>query len=407
MSHGSEIMILPEKPYNEADRLKALKSYGILDTLSESEYDQLTIIASQICGCKMSLISLLDENRQWFKSRVGLDVAETERRLAFCAHAIMDPSHTLVVPDARLDARFHDNPLVTGDPHLAFYAGVPLVNDEGMALGTLCVLDDEPKKLSDAQLNALSALGNQVMALLELRKSKFEMEGMLKQLEEKNKELEQFAFIAAHDLKSPLNGISSLTDILLEGRDKSLSTDSIRMIKAIQNSSHQLSSMIAGLLDYYRFDREIIDLKSPIAREELIQQITDLFGNEKDVELKFRIEPEIMNTHASALLQILLNLISNAIKYGDKPHTIVHVSIDEMKDGYRIAVADNGPGIDARYHSKLFGLFETAAASDRFGRKGNGIGLATVKKLIERTGGAIRIHSLPGEGTTFEFTIGS
>ena len=398
-------MILPEKPYNEAERLKALRSYGILDTLSEKEYDQLTVIASQICGCKMSLISLVDENRQWFKSRVGLDVAETERRLAFCAHAIIDPTHTLVVPDARLDPRFHDNPLVTGDPHLAFYAGVPLVDPDGMAMGTLCVLDDEPKKLSESQLTALAALGNQVMALFELRKSKLEMENMLKQLEEKNKELEQFAFIAAHDLKSPLNGISSLTDILLDVPDQNLSAESVRMIQAIQNSSQQLSSMIAGLLDYYRLDRELPEVKSPISKDELIRQISDLFGNEKDVEFKFRIEPDVLNTHGSALLQVLLNLISNAIKYGDKPITIIQVSADELKDGYKICVSDNGPGIDARFHSKLFGLFETVASSDRYGRKGNGIGLATVKKLIERTGGTIHVHSQTGEGTTFEFTM--
>jgi len=400
-------MIVPEKPLNEAERLKALNGYGILDTLSEKEYDQLTIIASQICGCKMSLISLVDENRQWFKSRVGLDVMETERRLAFCAHAILDPTHTLVVPDARLDPRFHDNPLVTGDPHLAFYAGVPLVNDDGLPLGTLCVLDNEPKKLSGPQLNALSALGDQVMALLELRKSKFEMENMLSQLEEKNKELEQFAFIAAHDLKSPLNGISSLTDILLDGQTQNLSDDSLRMIKAIQNSSHQLSSMIAGLLDYYRFDRDPSETKSPISRDELIGQISDLFGNENDVELRYRIGPEILYTHGPTLLQVLLNLVSNAIKYGDKQQTIVQVNVDEMDGIYCISVADNGPGIDPRFHSKLFGLFETVASSDRYGRKGNGIGLATVKKLVERSGGNISIQSELGEGTTFEFTMAS
>lgn len=400
-------MIFPEKPHNEVERLRALKSYGVLDTLSEMEYDQLTVIASQICGCKMSLISLIDEDRQWFKSRVGLDVSQTERQLAFCAHAILDPSHVLVVPDATKDERFQNNPLVTGYPHLAFYAGVPLVSDDGLALGTLCVLDDEPKKLTGAQLSALSALGDQVMALLELRKRKFEMEVMLKQLEEKNKELEQFAFIAAHDLKSPLNGISSLTDILLDGRDQNLSAESLRMIKAIQNSSHQLSSMIAGLLDHYRFDRELLELKSPISRDELIKQITDLFGNEKDVELQFRIAPDVLNTHGSALLQVLLNLISNAIKYGDKSSTVIEISIEEMNDAYRVTVADNGPGIDSRFHSKLFGLFETASPSDRYGRKGNGIGLATVKKLIERTGGTIRVHSTSGEGTTFEFTMAS
>jgi signal transduction histidine kinase len=399
-------MIFPENPYNEAERLRALKSYGILDSFSEKEYDQLTIIASQICGCSMSLISLIDENRQWFKSKVGLDVIETERKMAFCAHAINDPSHTLVVPDASLDERFFDNPLVTGDPHLSFYAGVPLVNQEGMALGTLCVLDSEPKTLSEAQLNALSALADQVMVLLELRKSKFELEGMLKKLEDKNKELEHFAFIAAHDLKSPLNGISSLTDLLLDSSDGKLSEVNTRMIKAIQSSSHQLSSMIGGLLDYYRLDRELSEVKTPITGEELIHQIQNLFGNEKDVELLFSIVPNVINTHGQALLQVLLNLVSNSIKYGDKPVTTVQISIEEQEGCYRATVSDNGPGIDCRFHDKLFGLFETATPADRFGRKGNGIGLATVKKLVERAGGTIHIQTEPPSmGTTFVFTL--
>jgi signal transduction histidine kinase len=399
-------MIFPENPYNEAERLKALKSYGILDSLSEKEYDQLTVIASQICGCTMSLISLIDENRQWFKSKVGLNVNETERKMAFCAHAINDPTHTLVVPDARLDERFHDNPLVTGDPHLSFYAGVPLVNQEGLALGTLCVLDTEPKTLNDSQLNALSALADQVIVLLELRRSKLELEGMLLKLESKNKELEHFAFIAAHDLKSPLNGISSLTDILLDSADGNLSADNTRMIKAIQSSSHQLSSMIGGLLDYYRLDKEVMQAKTPITREELVNQIQSLFGSGKDVELRFNITPTVINSHGQALLQVLLNLVSNSIKYGDKPVTIVQISIDEREGCYHAIVSDNGPGIDSRFHNKLFGLFETATAADRYGRKGNGIGLATVKKLVERAGGSIHILTQPmGTGTSVVFTM--
>jgi len=124
-------MITPDLPVNELDRLRALRSYHVLDSLSEKEYDQLTAISSQICGCRMSFISLIDEDRQWFKSSHGLNVTETTREVAFCAHVINKPNEIMVVPDARLDARFHDNPLVAGDPHLAFYAGVPLVNDDG------------------------------------------------------------------------------------------------------------------------------------------------------------------------------------------------------------------------------------------------------------------------------------
>jgi signal transduction histidine kinase len=398
-------MIIPEKPHNESERLRALRSYEVLDTLSEREYDQLTAIASQICGCRMSLISLIDEDRQWFKARVGLDVSETAREFAFCAHAIHEPRKTLVVPDARLDNRFHDNPLVTGDPHLAFYAGVPLVNEDGMSLGTLCVLDSEPKTLSESQLIALNALADQVMALLELRRSKIALEKTLGNLEEKNRELEQFAFIAAHDLKSPLNGISSLTDVLIESHSEMFQQDGIRMLNAIRGSSQQLSSLITGLLDYYRLDSANQEMASLIKREELTSQIMNLFGGDASVEFQFAIQPDTINTHGPVLLQVLLNLVGNAIKYSDKAKTIVKLEIEERKNGYRIVVADNGAGIDSRFHDKLFELFETASSSDRFGKRGNGIGLATVKKLVNRIGGSIRFFSELGKGTTFEFTM--
>lgn len=398
-------MIIPEKPHNESERLKALRSYGVLDTFSEREYDQLTAIASQICGCKMSLISLIDEDRQWFKARVGLDVSETNREIAFCAHAIHEPRKTLVVTDARLDARFHDNPLVTGDPHLAFYAGVPLVNEDGLSLGTLCVLDSEPKTLSESQLNALNALAEQVMALLELRRSKMALEKSLRSLEEKNRELEQFAFIAAHDLKSPLNGISSITDVLIDSHGDKLQHDGVRMLNSIRGSSQQLASLITGLLDYYRLDSAHQEIPTPMKREELISQVMNLFGGDSAVEFQFAIQPDTVNTHGPVLLQVLLNLVGNAIKYSDKAKTIVKLEIEESKNGYRIVVADNGAGIDSRFHDKLFELFETASSSDRFGKRGNGIGLATVKKLVNRIGGSIRFFSELGNGTTFEFTM--
>jgi hypothetical protein len=353
----------------------------------------------------MSLISLIDNDRQWFKSTVGLEVAETAREVAFCAHAIHNPGITLVVPDARLDERFHDNPLVTGDPHLAFYAGVPLVNEDGLPLGTLCVLDSEPKSLTESQLSALNAVAGQVMALLELRRSKRALESMLSRLEEKNKELEQFAFIAAHDLKSPLNGISSLTDILLDSHQESLHQDGVRMLRAIKGSSHQLSSLIAGLLDYYRLDTTITNAKSPVDSDDVVAQIRNLFGGESDVELLFDIQPVRINTYGPVLLQILLNLVSNAIKYSDKAKTVVTISIVEDAEVYRVSVADNGSGIERRFHDKLFELFETASAADRYGKRGNGIGLATVKKLLTRTGGDIRFDSEIAKGTTFEFTL--
>ena len=184
-------MITPQIPLNETERQKDLESYSILDTLPEVDYDNLSAIAAEICGTSISLISLIDNNRQWFKSHHGYKEKETPRNHAFCAHAINDPEDIFVIQDARNDERFHDNPLVTGEPHFIFYAGVPLTNENGMALGTLCVIDHKAKQLNESQLNSLKALSNQVMNLLELRKAKKSLEDSHENLEEKNIELER------------------------------------------------------------------------------------------------------------------------------------------------------------------------------------------------------------------------
>jgi signal transduction histidine kinase len=163
-------MKAPAKPDNEEERLKALQSYGILDTISEQEYDDLTTLASEICQAPICIISLIDENRQWLKSKVGLSVSETSRSISFCGHAILNPSEMMIVPDARLDERFSDNPLVTGDLNVVFYAGVPLVDENGYALGTLCAIDNKPRVLNDRQIKAMKVLSDSVVSLLSVKR---------------------------------------------------------------------------------------------------------------------------------------------------------------------------------------------------------------------------------------------
>jgi len=156
-------------PNNETERLAALKEYHILDTGTEQSYDDITTLAAHICGVPVALISMVDEARQWFKSRVGVEQEQTPREVAFCAHAILQ-NEPFIVRDTTTDQRFVDSPLVTGEPHIRFYAGFPLINPEGLALGTLCVIDRQPRQLSAEQLKTMQALSRQVMALLELRR---------------------------------------------------------------------------------------------------------------------------------------------------------------------------------------------------------------------------------------------
>jgi len=221
---------------NEPKRLAALLQYEVLDTDDERSFDELTELASAICSTPISLISLVDDTRQWFKSKVGLDASQTDRSLAFCAHAILQDK-VFEVPNALQDTRFSDNPLVTDAPDIRFYAGAPLVAPDGSPIGTLCVIDTEPKALDDSQKRALQILSNQVISQLELRLHNRKLERM-------NANRSRLYAMLAHDLKSPFNGIIGLSK-LLNAKAQNLSADKVyELSQGILSSSVELFQLL-------------------------------------------------------------------------------------------------------------------------------------------------------------------
>lgn len=398
-------MEIAKVPDNEAERIQALREYSILDTSPEQDFEDITKIASEICQTPIALITLIDSDRQWFKSNHGLNVTETPRDYAFCAHAINTPNEILTVEDSRQDKRFADNPLVTGYPNVIFYAGIPLINPAGFSLGTICVIDHIPRELSEKQLDSLRALSNQAVKLLEFRKINKMLLESQKEIQTRNTELEQFAYIVSHDIKSPLNNIISLTAILKEDQREKIDKSGNQIITHIVNASLQLKSLIDGIISHYMGVNIVINDKKEIDVDALLKEIISLLDSRREFQITYSSDVRSVKTNEAAIKQILTNLLSNSIKYNDKQEVKIDISVTSTADLYQFTVKDNGRGIDQSQFSKVFETFATLGIKDRFDNSGTGIGLATVKKLIEKLGGSITLESDLGAGTIFTFSI--
>ncbi|HSM63305.1 MAG TPA: ATP-binding protein, partial [Gillisia sp.] len=282
---------------------------------------------------------------------------------------------------------------------------VPLVGKEGLPLGTLCVIDDKTRVLSSAQQRSLTALSDQVMNLLNLRKNEKLLEEALLNLEEKNQELERFAFIAAHDLKSPLIGVSGIAQMFSEVYGSLVDDEGKHMLQLLISSTDKLGSLIDGLLDYSKSEKLLTGEKSNIDPDSLKNEIAGLFTFSNNLQLGLKSSVTKLYANKTVLDQILINLVTNAIKYNDKNLIEIELGISENDTHYNFYVQDNGPGIDPKYHDRIFNIFETVTAKDKFGQAGNGIGLATVKKIVLKSGGSIKVESEPGKGARFMFTL--
>ncbi len=237
---------------NNKHRLDALRSYNILDTIEEKDYDELTSLAATICGVPFALISLIDENRQWFKSHIGTTITETPLELSFCVKAIVKDNDITVIEDTHTDHRVKDNPLVTGDPFISFYAGVPLINEDGYGLGTLCILDPKPKSLSDEQKAALKIIARQVMDKLELKRKMIELEKqnkLLQQSEKKIKELHKDQSISRKAEKQFNTELANINEELKLLNDKQASTNKELLLKNNELESLQktLKKALTGI----------------------------------------------------------------------------------------------------------------------------------------------------------------
>jgi signal transduction histidine kinase len=377
---------------NEVERLRVLRSYGILDTAIEPAFDDITRIANYVCQTPISLISLVDEGRQWFKSEIGLGMRQTPLEQSICAHALLEHSF-LEVPDTTKDSRFDCNPLVTGAPHVRFYAGALLRTPDGLPLGTVCVLDNKPRQLSAEQRDILAALGRQVMSQMEFRRALLLSDRL-------QRNFSRLMAVAGHDLKQPLQvmvmAIDRIRGKLTDAKDRE------RLGIAVN----------AGMRMAEELDRlaETSVLQTGLGAPELKRfPVSEIF---ESIVHSWHLHAEakglcliVLPCHAlivsdpGMLRAIIGNLVGNAIKYTERGRVLV--GCRKRGNSLSIEVLDSGFGIPPEQLGAIFDAFHQVNPAS----EGLGLGLSIVRRTAEALGHAIALKSDLARGSHFTVLV--
>jgi signal transduction histidine kinase len=405
----------PTSP-EETRRLDALTLYAVEDLLPDAAFQELTELAAQICNAPAATISILDGERQWSMSRFGFAPSEIERRLSFCNHAIQQ-SDILIVPDATCDERFAENPLVVGEPFVRFYAGMPLMVPEGVALGALCVFDNVPRELSDAQKQTLRVLSRQVVGQLRLRRHLHELESNIterKHLEEqlrhsqKMEGIGQLASGVAHDFNNLLTVIQGNASLLLLGDSGEHVAESAQQIVQAVERAAALTQQLLLFSRKQRMQQVELDLNAVV--ENMTKMLHRILGEDIALTTELASRLPLVRADAGMIEQVLLNLAVNSrdampagghLRISTSAETVNEKQAQENPDATPgpcvcLRVSDNGPGIPPEILPHIFEPFFTTKEAG----KGTGLGLATVYGIVKQHRGWLAIESGRGKGAT-------
>lgn len=380
----------PPVPPDEDARLAALAHYDIMDTGRDPAFDRITEMASRIFKVPIVLVTFIDADRTWFKSACGLDTPEIPRGHAFCADTIYQ-ERTLVIEDAAQDPRTVDDPLVTCPPHVRFYAGAPLMTFEGHALGTLCLIDSEPRTIDAEELHILEDLADLVIDELELRLA-------LENARRAEGERVELIATVAHEVRNPLTGAMGLAEILAEESD----SEDAETLRIIRDSIRDADRIIEDLLILSRFDRGSFEIQTrPVSvRPEVdgvLQSFDTGFRNRVSVSVP---ADTIVDADPLRLRQIVRNLVSNAHRYGGE---VVSIEVARRDQDVDVHVVDNGDGVDEAITDHLFQTFSRGHAG-LHNANSSGLGLAVSRRLARAMGGDLTYSRGDGR-TVFTLTL--
>ena len=386
-------------PSDEEERLSRLYSYAILDTLDEQEYDDIARLVAQICETPMANISFVDRHRQWFKAVVGLEERETSRDVAFCGHTILG-KELFTVEDATEDERFHDNPLVTDDPNIRFYAGMPLVTPDGHQLGALCAIDSKPRRLTEAQRTALQVLSRHVVDLLELRVRNRELTAIsdLKT---------RLLAIIGHDLHSPIAKLSSAVSLLDDGQlSEEMMSDVLSDMKSTMTAAQSLLDNLMSWASRQMngvppTESETVNLGVVVTRiaEGMRSEIA---GKNNTLNLKLPTMPSL-HVDPGVLEFIVRNFLANALKFTKDGEITVSGRVEGKS--VSIAISDTGVGMNEDQVTRLFDWSSRRKTRGTNNEQGSGVALLLCKDMAHRIGADIKVESVVGRGTTVTLVL--
>jgi two-component system NtrC family sensor kinase len=385
-------------PHNEASRLQTLHRYAILDSLPEQELDDITRLASFICDTPISLISLVDTDRQWFKSKVGLAAPKTGRSESFCAHILSD-GHTMIVEDTLSDDRFVTNPLVTDQPGIRFYAGAPLIAPNGHILGSLCVIDTKPRSLSPQQVDALESLSRQVIALFESRLRFMEAQRNAAALmqSEKLAAVGRVASSMAHEINNPLEAV---TNLLYLSRQNAVDADVKQWLDDAEVELRRISIIANQTLRFHKQSTRAQATTCTSLFSTTLNLYESRLKNAGIVVEKRKRANEPVACFEGDVRQVLSNLITNAIDampFGGRLIVRSREATDWRtgRKGLALTIADTGAGMDHDTQCRMFEAFFTTK-----GINGNGLGLWISADIMARHQGTISIRSSKKAGSS-------
>lgn len=368
----------------EKERIQSLKKYDILDTPPDGSFDRITKLAAELLNVPIAIVTLVDTDRIWFKSRYGLDVQQIGRDPGLCASAILSDD-IYEVDDARTDPRTLANPLVASEFGLRFYAAVPLKVKDGHNLGTLCVIDKHPRHLTETQKKILQYLADILIDQLELRLA------ARTAIYQQN----QVLSIAAHDLKNPLTTLSVWAELARDAKNDAGQLE--KMLDKIKDAGIKMNRLVNDLLESARKEAGKVQLRfaaTDIARVvEKVVATNQVLANNKKIKVHFNAEAQpYVNADEDRLTEIADNLINNAIKYSPKDKNIF-VTIREENELAILQIRDEGQGFTEEDHKHLFQRFVKLSAQPTGGESSTGLGLSIVKSLVEAHHGTINLKS--------------